>query len=198
MTEKTTKKKIVICDLDGTISDARDRVERFLFTGYRCSRCGRAVEQSKYDGGDTCYAPERSGFGTNCLGKIEKIERDWDSFYAHVAEDNPMLNIIALLGALEETHRIVFVSGRRESTRQDTLNWITKNFTASNIELYLRADYDRSESPKLKRNILKNLLSPEDVAFVFEDEVSTIEMYKEECPNATIIDVSNYLWGEGS
>lgn len=211
-------KKIVICDLDGTISDARARVKKYLFEGVVCDTCGYKQEYTHKEYGTVCGRQTAGSFGISCRGTIKKVEKDWDGFYGAVGEDKPMEHTLSLLQTLAKTYRVVFVTGRRESCRKDTMVWLMENFihapyignsggggqsgeavvVAPPFELYMRADYDHSQAFKLKRNILKNLLDPKEVAFVFEDEVSTIEMYKKECPNATIIDVTNYLWGDRS
>lgn len=192
MTEqKKENKKIVVCDLDGTVSDSRDRVEKYLYDGFVCNKCGKKYDLG-FTGTDDCTVHE--GFGIGCSGNIVKKEKNWDSFYHTVGKDNSMQSIIDILVALSQTkHKIMFVTGRSEVCRFQTEEWIQKKTAIRDYELIMRAEYDHRHAKKMKKGVIKNMLDAEDIAFVLDDDEGVLKMYKEYCPNATIIDVGNYM-----
>ena len=78
--------KIVIVDIDGTISKVGDRL--------------------KY---------------------LQQSPKDWDKFYEACFEDKPISPIINLIKLLILDHKIIFCTGRRESVREQTTDWIQKH-----------------------------------------------------------------------
>lgn len=203
---KDTKQKIVVCDLDNTISDSRERAKKFLYDGYVCDTCGDRKDAKNHL--VHCIQPEagvvRCGlrpdsFSPSCNGKIVQKEKDWAGFFANVGDDKPMQGMVDLLSALHASgYRIVFITSRNESCKEQTLHWIVQNVKMHPVELFMRAEYDRRPSQAVKKDVISHLLDRKRIAFAIDDDLSTIAMYKEQCPNATIIDVSNYLWDDGS
>ncbi len=207
-----TKQKVIVCDIDGTIADARDRVEKYLYEGYVCDRCGNKelFNNLQWSAGDGASIPSRArcgkheGMGMTCRGEMVSHPADWHGFYKNVGEDKPMVMtqrlVTSLIGHTDMEYKIVFVTGRNEICRDETVEWLETSLGMRGIEygLYMRAEYDRATGKKVKRAIVRNLLNPKDVAFVFEDDVETIEMYRELCPNATIVDTRHYMFDEGS
>ena len=194
--KETKKRKIVVCDLDGTISDARARVKKYLFDGVSCKVCG-AVKKDN----DPLYKGERcrkhEGMGLSCGGELVEHKKDYKGFYENVSEDKPMTGITSIVSALIGSgYEIAFVTGRDESCAEETICWIEHNLFTTNdkFQVYMRANYDRRQSARVKKDIIKNLLDPESIAFVLDDEPDVLEMYKKNCPNATIINIKNYLW----
>jgi phosphoglycolate phosphatase-like HAD superfamily hydrolase len=204
-----TKQKIVVCDIDGTIADARDRVAKYLYEGYRCDECGReeSFDNLQWRAGSgvgindngKAICGKHEGMGMTCRGRMVNQEKDWNGFYGAVGEDKPMVSTIRMLQELHKLgFKVVFVTGRNESCRVNTVEWLKRHLGTTEFDLYMRAEYDRQTGKKVKRAIVSNLLDPKDVAFIFEDDVETIEMYRELCPNATIVDTRHYLFDDGS
>lgn len=138
--------KIVVCDIDGTISKVGDRI--------------------KY---------------------LEQEKKDWDSFYAHCGEDEPNEIVIEIVDAMMHNfYKLVLCSGRRESCRRDTAEWLFRH--GENIgcydEILLRADGDFRSDTVVKKELLDNYLSEngytkDDVAFILEDRSSVVKMWRD-------------------
>lgn len=116
-------------------------------------------------------------------GRIECLERsikDWDEFYTRCGEDLPNEDVLELVKILQCEYDIVFVSGRRESCRDDTKQWLN-NYGIYNYEgLLLRKDWDHRHDAIVKPELLLNFLgSYDEVAFILEDRASVVQMWRE-------------------
>jgi len=84
--------------------------------------------------------------------------KDWDAYYSKCAEDKPINDILSLIGSfIKSGYSIVYCSGRRESCRQDTINWmrihkIPCSFKGSNI--LLRSNEDKRHDVDVKPEML--------------------------------------------
>ena len=59
------------------------------------------------------------------LKYLLQAKKDWDSFYNDCFDDEPIQEIIDLVYALYlRGETVVFCTGRRESCREKTINWI--------------------------------------------------------------------------
>ena len=119
------------------------------------------------------------------LKYINKSPKDWDSFYNACNQDEPYHDIIDILRILYhndiECLEFVFCTGRRESSRIDTENWIDKHLPfAQDYELLMRKDGDKRHDTEVKPELLNNaLLSPYDVWFILEDRNSMAKKWRE-------------------
>jgi len=144
--ETMTKTKIIIVDIDGTISDANNRANKYL--------------------------------GKN---------PDWDSFYNACGSDKPIEPVIELVESLSITYKVVFCSGRRESCRQDTEDWIDKyvHLYGTNRKPFtflFRKDGDTRHDTIVKPEMLDKYLSEhpdEEVFCTIEDRNSMVEKWRE-------------------
>ena len=139
--------KIVVVDIDGTISKVGDRI--------------------KY---------------------LEQSPKDWDAFYGACGEDEPITPIIQLVNNLSEglKYFVIFLSGRRESCRKNTCNWMKRYLHCWNLiqTLLLRKDGDFRSDTIVKKELLDNYLSEngytkDDVAFILEDRSSVVKMWRD-------------------
>lgn len=78
------------------------------------------------------------------LHHIQKRPKDWDSFFAAVADDIPIEHMRDLCRFLQLTivgTKVVFLSGRPERTRFDTQRWLADHqCMLTNRPIYMRAD----------------------------------------------------------
>ena len=59
------------------------------------------------------------------LNHLHETPCNWDAFYDRCDEDEPISEMIDLVYSLYlEQYGIVFCTGRRESCREKTVNWI--------------------------------------------------------------------------
>lgn len=112
---------------------------------------------------------------------------DWDSFYEACSDDEPIENIINLVKSLElQGYRIVYCTGRKESVREKTKEWIGQCMYVNQLVVPFDADllmrpngdyrYDTIVKPE---QLGKAGVSLDDIAFVLEDRNSMVKKWRE-------------------
>lgn len=114
------------------------------------------------------------------LKYLRQEKKDWDSFYEHCDEDEPIKDIIDVVQALYwDDYKIVFCTGRRESVRFKTVVWIQKN-CVSEFDLLMRPDGDFRHDTMVKPELLANAgVSPKEVLCILEDRDSMVAKWRE-------------------
>jgi FMN phosphatase YigB (HAD superfamily) len=124
--------------------------------------------------------------GTLCDGAhrkhlVEGEKKDWETFYAASADDKPIFEVITVARALDEAgHSIAYSTGRPESIRWATLQWMLKYRTPRG-PIYMRPDKDHRESFVIKAEHLdkiKTQYAPVEIGGVFDDRKQDAEMYR--------------------
>jgi hypothetical protein len=120
---------------------------------------------------------------------LEQEKKNWDSFYAHCGEDEPVEKVIQLVDNLVvEYYKVLFVSGRRESCRESTVTWIQKEMYLQCmnrcLDILLRSNHDFRPDTIVKKELLDKYLADnsytkDDVAFILEDRSSVVKMWRE-------------------
>ena len=81
------------------------------------------------------------------LKYLQETPKNWDAFYAACSEDLPNHNVFDLHDYIFETDDdyIIYVTGRRESCRDDTLKWLNRHSThvIRSDYLRMRGQFDR-------------------------------------------------------
>ncbi len=97
--------------------------------------------------------------------------KNWNGFFAAVADDPPLPTGVALAADLAERHRIVWLSGRPDWLRQVTETWLRSNGLPDG-DVHLRRTNDRRPAAVFKLEALRRLeRSGETIAaFVDDDE----------------------------
>lgn len=111
------------------------------------------------------------------LKYLQQEKKDWDSFYEHCDEDEPIKDIIELIELMQiHEYNIVFCTGRRESVRKKTEDWLFKNiWCLREYKLLMRKDGDWRHDTEVKPELLTNAgITPDDVWFVLEDRDSMV------------------------
>lgn len=104
--------------------------------------------------------------------------RDWDSFYARVGEDTVNEPVRDILWALRRAGwHVVFVTGRRESCREDTLEWLSSNLMhAESKDLYMRPMSDYRLAEVIKEKICTPFM--DDIVMAFDDDSDVCAMWR--------------------
>ena len=103
---------------------------------------------------------------------------DWDAFYNACGTDECNEPIWAVWRAMKEHHRIVFVTGRRESCRDDTLKWMKENMIQCHSnQLKMRKDNDLRHDTEVKPELIEGF--KEDILVIFEDRASMVKKWRE-------------------
>ena len=116
------------------------------------------------------------------LKYLQQEKKDWDAFYEHCDEDEPIDEMCQLVADLFVLGRdIVFCTGRRESVREKTRNWLTQNVISTfNDELLMRKDGDWRHDTEVKPELLQKAgITPDDVYFILEDRDSMVAKWRE-------------------
>lgn len=132
-------------------------------------------------------------------GVTRDLKPDWDSFLAdeQVAKDAPIGPIWRMLDLitcntfqLKPGHeRVIFVTGRKEDTRDMTREWLnryanshtTKPWAVEAAPLYMRSNGDRRPSHEVKRDLLKQVREDGyDPRLCFEDRKDDTAMWRSE------------------
>lgn len=101
--------------------------------------------------------------------------------YDRVDEDKPKTVIISLIKELSNSFKIIFLSGREDSCREKTLNWLEKHFgwEKDNITLLMRKSKDHRKDNIVKRELYQIISSSYDVHSVFDDRDSVVKMWRD-------------------
>jgi len=118
------------------------------------------------------------------LKYLQSDPKDWDSFYNDCFEDEPIDQIISLVDTLYWAgYNLVFCTGRRESCREKTINWMKKHFETEVVNrnlLLMRPDKDHRHDTEVKPELLKKAgIELNEVAFVLEDRNSMVQKWRE-------------------
>ena len=116
---------------------------------------------------------------------IEDRGEDWDEFYKHVEEDDEHFDVCILAKALHnEGFIILFVTGRRESCRQETLQWIAAHLgeeLANTEHLFMRSAEDghRDDYVSKCRNYRQYIEPKWHIVGVFEDRDQCVRAWRD-------------------
>lgn len=116
------------------------------------------------------------------LKYLQQEKKDWDAFYEHCDEDEPIKDIIELIELMQiHEYNIVFCTGRRESVRKKTEDWLFKNiWCLREYKLLMRKDNDWRPDTEVKPELLDNAgITPDDVWFILEDRDSMVAKWRE-------------------
>ena len=114
-------------------------------------------------------------------------KKNWDEFYRLCFRDTPRLNVIFILNALYKNGAdILFFSGRRESCRKDTIQWL---WTYTDINSFvlnqkgiitLRPDNDHTKDSILKESWYDSLHNNDKNRLVgtFDDRNQVVDMWR--------------------
>lgn len=112
---------------------------------------------------------------------VESKPKDWDKFFGSLEDDEPIKVIIDLIQTLSKHYKIVFCTGRNESLREQTQNFIWANCEneLDRAPILMRSDNDRRPDHIIKPELLKKAgISKNDVAFILEDRSSVVEAWR--------------------
>ncbi|WP_020389972.1 HAD family acid phosphatase [Kribbella catacumbae] len=101
---------------------------------------------------------------------LERKPKDWDSFFAHAKDDAVLDEGLAVATTLAADHEIVYLTGRPERLRRDTVKWFEDNGFPEG-KLLMRGNNDRRPSATMKLARLRTLAQERRVAVLVDDDV---------------------------
>ena len=134
------------------------------------------------------YIFDLDGTLCDCTPRVKKYldgKDDWEGFYAHCEDDYSIDEVCDVLVALSEMNfDILFVTGRRESTRQATLSWLRERFgdkVADSSKLFMRSAKDGhcADYVSKVRNYREHIEGKWAVRGVFEDRSECVRMWRD-------------------
>lgn len=113
------------------------------------------------------------------LKYIQGGDSDWNSFYGSVSEDKPNQKIVRLLNDLSDRD-IIFVTGRRESCRSETLIWLRRYIirNINTLDLFMRRDGDTRSDTEVKPGLIQDYIDTGAIEMIFEDRNSMVKKWR--------------------
>ena len=103
--------------------------------------------------------------------------QDWDAFFAAAREDPPFPQGVALAVASAQDCDVVYLTGRPEPCRADTLTWLSAHGLPEG-ELVMRPGDDRRPARLAKPPLLRRLARGRTVAVVVDDDEQVCDAYE--------------------
>jgi hypothetical protein len=105
---------------------------------------------------------------------LEKRPKDWGSFFRAAAKDPPLAEGLDAARRLSEVYEVVYLSGRPEHLRRDTVAWF-KRHGVPDGELHLRPRNDFRPAREFKVSMLRRLNDRAPVALLVDDDDQVLE-----------------------
>ncbi|MEU5310379.1 hypothetical protein [Streptomyces sp. NPDC021562] len=100
---------------------------------------------------------------------LERRPRDWDAFFAAAPHDPPLAEGIALAVANAAECEIVYLTGRPERCRRDTLDWLAAHGLPEG-RVHMRRNADRRPARHTKLEILRRLAERREIRVLVDDD----------------------------
>ncbi len=108
------------------------------------------------------------------LVHLDKRPKDWGSFFREAAKDLPLSEGIDAARRLAEVYEVVYLSGRPEHLRKDTLAWFRRHGVPEG-ELHLRPRNDFRPARDFKVSMLRRFNDRAPVALLVDDDALVLE-----------------------
>ncbi len=111
------------------------------------------------------------------LHHLETTPKGWDAFFRAAVDDPPLAEGIALCRESAKECEVVYVTGRPEHCRQDTLAWFAEQGLPAG-RLSMRRAGDRRPARLAKPQLLRTLAKDRVVAVVVDDDEQVCDAYE--------------------
>lgn len=112
--------------------------------------------------------------------------KEWDQYFALAYKDEPITHVIDMVETLSRDARtaVVFMSGRNEIIRADTLGWLCQYLPVTTAKpttrLFMRREHDRRPDHVVKKDMLHEVwhaygLMP---SLIFDDRQQVVDMWR--------------------
>ncbi|MGW2486192.1 phosphatase domain-containing protein [Streptomyces sp. NPDC001606] len=95
--------------------------------------------------------------------------KDWDGFFAAAPQDPPLERGVALAVETALTCEIVYLTGRPERCRRDTLDWLAQHGLPEG-RVHMRSNSDRRPARFTKLETLRRLARDREVRMLVDDD----------------------------
>lgn len=100
---------------------------------------------------------------------LERKPRDWDAFFAAAPQDPPIEEGVAMARASGAECEVVYLTGRPERCRRDTLDWLVAHGLPEG-RVYMRRNDDRRPARRTKLEILNRLARTREIRVLVDDD----------------------------
>lgn len=107
------------------------------------------------------------------LHHLDKRPKNWDMFFSAAVHDAPLSEGVALAAELGSDHEIVYLTGRPERTRKDTVAWLREHGLPAGT-LLMRRDGDRRPARIVKLTLAQELASRGRLALLVDDDPDVV------------------------
>lgn len=114
--------------------------------------------------------------------------KNWAAFFADIPNDKPREDVVARVRKLSEDFNIVLVSGRPDTYKKETIEWLAKHNVPYETIMMRRGD-DKRPDDIVKKEILDKQLQKEYIELVIDDRPRVIRMWRAE--GLTVEDVGS-------
>lgn len=111
------------------------------------------------------------------LRHVEARPKDWDAFFAAATQDPPLAQGVLLAQESAKDCEVVYVTGRPERCRDDTLAWFARHHLPAG-QLAMRRKGDRRPARVAKPQLLATLAQGRVVAVVVDDDAAVCRAYE--------------------
>lgn len=114
---------------------------------------------------------------THRLHHIKGAQKNWKSFFQYMHEDPPHDIVLAWVRNLAPEYRVVIVTGRPDTYRQQTIEWLTRHDVKYDAIL-MRPSGDHRPDYVVKKELLGSV-NKDRVAFVIDDRPNVCDMWRD-------------------
>jgi hypothetical protein len=100
---------------------------------------------------------------------LERKPRDWDAFFAAAPDDPPLAKGIEMCLQAAEECEVVYLTGRPERCRRDTLTWLAEQGLPEG-RVFMRRNDDRRPARTTKLEILRRLGRDREIRMLVDDD----------------------------
>ncbi|MEU8675366.1 hypothetical protein [Streptomyces sp. NPDC048560] len=100
---------------------------------------------------------------------LEGARRDWKGFFSAAVHDPPLAEGVRLVLASTQECDVVYLTGRPERCRRDTLAWLARNGLPEG-RVYMRRNDDRRPARRTKLEVLKRLGREREIRVLVDDD----------------------------
>ncbi len=109
---------------------------------------------------------------------VERSPKDWDGFFAAAVDDPPLAQGVALAQESAKECEVVYVTGRPERCRADTLEWFARHaLPEGRLSMRRRRDFRPARVAKLE--LLRSMAADRTVAVVVDDDLQVCQAYED-------------------
>ncbi|WP_405885441.1 MULTISPECIES: hypothetical protein [unclassified Streptomyces] len=100
---------------------------------------------------------------------LERKPRDWDAFFAAAPQDPPLAEGVALALRYAEEYEVVYLTGRPERCRRDTVAWLAAQALPAG-RIWMRRNDDRRPARRTKLDVLRRLARDREIHVLVDDD----------------------------